>query len=260
MKYHYYSQGDSVLFNLKVVIVAIVFCCVCGFVGIKFFDELYGPGKGLESPNILVANEEAEEKISNDVSEEIKVKVSDAKRNKESDTPSNGSLPKTETNTLNIKGIDEVDPNIVNVGKVYASYNPEKVLNYLNTNGWVFYISGTEITSRYKGDVKGSIAGFTNYDTNEVYIRGSESSIRYCFLHEVGHVVDKMLNFPSYKSEWKTIYNEEKDKLSVFSYDGHYKSTPQEYFAEVYSESLINPVRCKNTAPKSYAYVKEVLK
>ena len=83
MKYHYYSQGDSVLFNLKVVIVAIVFCCVCGFVGIKFFDELFGPGKGLESPNILVANEETEEKISNDVSEEIKIKVSDAKRNKE---------------------------------------------------------------------------------------------------------------------------------------------------------------------------------
>lgn len=260
MKYHYYSQGDSVLFNLKVVIVAIVFCCVCGFVGIKFFDELFGPGKGLESPNILVANEEVEEKISNDVSEEIKVKVSDAKRNKESNTPYNGSLPKTETNTLNIKGIDEVDPNMVNVGKVYASYNPENVLNYLNTNGWVFYISGTEITSRYKGDVKGSIAGFTNYDTNEVYIRGSESSIRYCFLHEVGHVVDKMLNFPSYESEWKTIYNEEKNKLSVFSYDGHYKSTPQEYFAEVYSESLINPVRCKNTAPKSYYYIKEVLK
>lgn len=58
----------------------------------------------------------------------------------------------------------------------------------------------------------------------------------YLLLHEAGHIIDhKMLDNASESPEFQKIFEEEKNKISKTStYNGYAKTSPQEFFAEVF--------------------------
>ena len=136
----------------------------------------------------------------------------------------------------------------------YLNYLPKNLINAFHNGGYTICLSANNINTTY-ADTTASIQGIFIAPSKQIYIDNREVAVRNATLHEFGHAVDFMLGWTSSTEEWKIIFNEEKDRLNVYSADGHYKSTSTEYFAEVFQEALLRPDNCKSSVPKSYSYI-----
>ncbi len=77
-------------------------------------------------------------------------------------------------------------------------------------------------------------------------------------LHEMGHFVDFVNDYPSSSKEFQKIYKSEKKKAKSFYNSPSYTlSSPREYFAESFSTFYSNPAKLKSKCPKTYAYMEQ---
>lgn len=138
---------------------------------------------------------------------------------------------------------------------------PSSVLNAFQQDGWSIYVTDSDLDNRYYGGTYGKLAGITVYDDKSIYMEDSKSDINRALAHEFGHYLDSTSGFPSTTQQFMDIYNEEKYTFldSTSCGDGHEYSDPQEFYASVFSEAMINPEGCQSTAPKAYAYICDTL-
>lgn len=78
-------------------------------------------------------------------------------------------------------------------------------------------------------------------------------------LHEMGHFLDFVEDYPSSNKEFQKIYKSEKKKAKSFYNTPSYTlSSPKEYFAESFNLYYSDPAKLKSKCPKTYNYMNKV--
>ena len=94
-----------------------------------------------------------------------------------------------------------------------------------------------------------------NYSNHEIALQSARSSV---LLHELGHFANFLAGDKVGTSQWKSIYNAEKNK-----YDGYNKAyaikSASEYFAESYKDYKEHPSALRSKRPRTYQFVKSTI-
>lgn len=132
---------------------------------------------------------------------------------------------------------------------------------YISIGGKII-LTTEDIATKYYGSNKlGNIAGLHNGLTNELHIEDRESAIDRALIHEFGHVLDSLTGWSGvYGEDFKELYYEEKDNLIIDENSNHHKRNAQEFFAEVFRQSLINPERTRKCVPKTFNFINSKIK
>ena len=94
------------------------------------------------------------------------------------------------------------------------------------------------------------VCGITDTKNKRILIQAKESKFRRSVVHEIFHAYDDYLSFISESSEFKEIYEIEKE------HSIHYLSNVREYFAEACQEYIYHPDDLKANTPRTYEFVK----
>ena len=95
-----------------------------------------------------------------------------------------------------------------------------------------------------------------------------KNNVDYCFMHEIGHYVDRKTGYVSGSTEFKNIFNSEKSKYKGFYSDwnldsGNYARTrTSDYFAECFRDyyfSANSRSKLKANCPKSYSFIQKTI-
>lgn len=104
-------------------------------------------------------------------------------------------------------------------------------------------------------DKHASSTGVFSVKNHKIEIQSARSSV---LLHELGHFANFLAGDKVSTSEWKSIYNAEKNK-----YDGYNKAyaikSASEYFAESYKDYKENPSALRSKRPRTYQFVKSTI-
>lgn len=133
-----------------------------------------------------------------------------------------------------------------------CNYIPGPVLNAFDQLGFKIEI----------GNYNQSWAGLFNSQTGYIYIENNTSmDYVYVLSHEMGHFLDLLKNLSSETGEFRNVYNAERLKLSP-KYMGNYNyytTSPTEYYAECFSQYVIENPKLANSNPKTYSYLQSDL-
>lgn len=153
------------------------------------------------------------------------------------------------------------DKNIHNKGivyeKVWEAYDelPENIKEMLDDQHYKIYI-----VDPLDSEMDGYITlGRTHFMYGVIEISNKDLWVKRTTFHEVGHVIDDeiTITFASNSKEFKEIYEEEKEMLKYVVADNHeyFISTEMEYFAQAFSEYMINPECLKKFTPRTYKFI-----
>lgn len=159
---------------------------------------------------------------------------------------SRGSLPESETM--------KIDDSL----KEYLELVPEPVILAIQSEGYTIELvddPGKDYNIEH-------ISGLTIPELKEILIKNDEKKYRQAVVHEIFHAYDDTLNFISESDEFISIYNEEKEKMVVtgFISAGQYKVNEKEYFAEACQMWVYDKETLKESAPKTYDFINDLLK
>lgn len=97
--------------------------------------------------------------------------------------------------------------------------------------------------------------GVFSVKSHKIALQSARSSV---LLHELGHFANFIAGDKVGTSEWKSIYNAEKNK-----YDGYNKAyaikSASEYFAESYKDYKEHPSALRSKRPRTYQFVKSTI-
>lgn len=97
--------------------------------------------------------------------------------------------------------------------------------------------------------------GVFSVKSHKIALQSARSSV---LLHELGHFANFLAGDKVGTSEWKSIYNAEKNK-----YDGYNKAyaikSASEYFAESYKDYKEHPSALRPKRPRTYQFVKSTI-
>lgn len=138
---------------------------------------------------------------------------------------------------------------------------PDKILSlYFEQQGRIL-ITDKDISQVYYSEYDwGNVVGIHDSIKNIIYISNSKYAIDYALIHEFGHVLDNLTGWSSMEDDFVNIFNKEKETFNVDSVDEHYKENEREFFAEVFQEYIINPEKCKKSAPYAFDFIDKKLK
>jgi len=104
-------------------------------------------------------------------------------------------------------------------------------------------------------DKNAEATGVFSVKSHKIALQSARSSV---LLHELGHFANFLAGDKVGTSEWKSIYNAEKDK-----YDGYNKAyaikSASEYFAESYKDYKEHPSALRAKRPRTYQFVKSTI-
>ena len=104
-------------------------------------------------------------------------------------------------------------------------------------------------------DKNAEATGVFSVKSHKIALQSARSSV---LLHELGHFANFLAGDKVGTSEWKSIYNAEKDK-----YDGYNKAyaikSASEYFAESYKDYKEHPSALRSKRPRTYQFVKSTI-
>lgn len=104
-------------------------------------------------------------------------------------------------------------------------------------------------------DKNAEATGVFSVKSHKIALQSARSSV---LLHELGHFANFIAGDKVGTSEWKSIYNAEKDK-----YDGYNKAyaikSASEYFAESYKDYKEHPSALRSKRPRTYQFVKSTI-
>lgn len=131
---------------------------------------------------------------------------------------------------------------------------PENLIKDFEEKGWKAYVTDRDIDSLFfYGD--SSSLGTALFDRKEIWLSNRISS-NDTIVHEFGHYIDGANSDASFKEEFVVLHSEEVNSFSSYhkTASKNYDS-PYEYFAEAYSEMILNPETFKKNCPKTYDYI-----
>lgn len=104
-------------------------------------------------------------------------------------------------------------------------------------------------------DKNAEATGVFSVKSHKIALQSARSSV---LLHELGHFANFLAGDKVGTSQWKSIYNAEKDK-----YDGYNKAyaikSASEYFAESYKDYKEHPAALRSKRPRTYQFVKSTI-
>lgn len=104
-------------------------------------------------------------------------------------------------------------------------------------------------------DKNAEATGVFSVKNHKIALQSARSSV---LLHELGHFANFIAGDKVGTTEWKSIYNAEKDK-----YDGYNKAyaikSASEYFAESYKDYKEHPSALRSKRPRTYQFVKSTI-
>lgn len=104
-------------------------------------------------------------------------------------------------------------------------------------------------------DKNAEATGVFSVKSHKIALQSARSSV---LLHELGHFANFLAGDKVGTSEWKSIYNAEKNK-----YDGYNKAyaikSASEYFAESYKDYKEHPSALRSKRPRTYQFVKSTI-
>lgn len=138
----------------------------------------------------------------------------------------------------------------------YIDKVPDHVLNAIRSIGYEM-----ELVEEAGADFQLiGVCGVTNTNDKRILIQAKESKFRRSVVHEIFHAYDDYLSFISESSEFKKIYESEKEKFKVCDYHStHYLSNVREYFAEACQEYIYHPDDLKINTPKTYEFIEDCI-
>ena len=151
---------------------------------------------------------------------------------------------------------------------LYKQYNkiPQNVRLFLENNGWTIYLTTNKLGPIYYPNQNMSIQGITDFTPKIIYIENRQKACENAIVHEIGHAIDNMLGkgtsfgFISYSNDFRTIFIEESSNFVEVNGNGkHAKSSPMEYFAEAFNQTILYPESCKKHSPKTYEYIMNII-
>lgn len=140
--------------------------------------------------------------------------------------------------------------------KDVVSLVPNEILSRMEEDGWKIIITNQRnLEKEYNFDFE--IYGLTDFSKKEILIYANPFAIKYSIPHEIGHYVDSVLEFISQSSEWKDIFNKEKEDVSKMKGDlkNNYfilYDTPEEFFAECFGAYLLMSNNDKEMLKRSH--------
>lgn len=104
-------------------------------------------------------------------------------------------------------------------------------------------------------DKNAEATGIFSVKSHKIALQSARSSV---LLHELGHFANFLAGDKVGTSQWKSIYNAEKNK-----YDGYNKAyaikSASEYFAESYKDYKEHPSALRSKRPRTYQFVKSTI-
>lgn len=104
-------------------------------------------------------------------------------------------------------------------------------------------------------DKNAEATGVFSVKSHKIALQSARSSV---LLHELGHFANFLAGDKVGTSQWKSIYNAEKNK-----YDGYNKAyaikSASEYFAESYKDYKEHPSALRSKRPRTYQFVKSTI-
>ncbi len=125
--------------------------------------------------------------------------------------------------------------------------DPNLVQTFVD-NGWRIILTTTSLDTLVFGGTTEGVEGATYFPQKTVYVHAGEYS--YCVVHELGHFLDYVNGFASYTSGFGGIYYAEAANLTEYG-----KTSPTEFFAEVYSYLVLDPNTVYTYCPYAAEFV-----
>ena len=126
------------------------------------------------------------------------------------------------------------------------------LVNEAVNNGWKVILTSYDLNELLFGGETEGVEGCTYFPTDDsdgvIYVHAGEYS--YCVIHEFGHVLDCLCNFPSQSSEFKDIYDSEAGELTDYAGE-----SPLEFFAETFMYSMLQPDTTLTACPRAYNFI-----
>lgn len=122
-------------------------------------------------------------------------------------------------------------------------------------NGWSIKVSAQRLHNKY--GYSGLIAGMADTSNKTLWIDNRQGCVKRALLHELGHAIDSLHNWPSGTQSFGMVFNAEMynftDATSIG--DGHEYSNAHEYFASVFHNIILDEERIKQQVPETYAFL-----
>ncbi|MCR5108123.1 MAG: hypothetical protein K6B28_08155 [Lachnospiraceae bacterium] len=128
------------------------------------------------------------------------------------------------------------------------SSEQSSVMDSFLSSGWKIILTSADLDELLFNGQTENVAGCTYSSRKEIYVESGDSS--YCVIHEIGHYIDYVLNYASQTEEFQSIYAKESGNLTDYG-----TTSAEEFFAEVYMYSLLEPETTAEKCPLAYAYV-----
>lgn len=115
------------------------------------------------------------------------------------------------------------------------------------------------------------VAGTIDYYDKNIYVTKKENNEKteHILYHEIGHIMDEYdesdghhdisIRRYSSTSEFKKIFEQEKNSISEYSKEKFFKKQIDEYFAECIAIYVEQPDKLKEFAPLTYEYLDKIL-
>ena len=104
-------------------------------------------------------------------------------------------------------------------------------------------------------DKNAEATGVFSVKSHKIALQSARSSV---LLHELGHFANFLAGDKVGTSEWKSIYNAEKNKYDGYNKEYAIKSA-SEYFAESYKDYKEHPSALRSKRPRTYQFVKSTI-
>ena len=99
-----------------------------------------------------------------------------------------------------------------------------------------------------------SYTGYTDCRNQTITMKYQSDAI----YHELGHFLAFIAGNADYTSEWRAIYQAEKNKYTKFN-KGYVCATQYEYFAESYKDYVLSKTELRQQRPQTYQYIVKTL-
>lgn len=157
-------------------------------------------------------------------------------------------------NFLKISG--NIDEENIEYAKSEIELLPNSLIETFSKNGWNIFITTENINQKYFGGKYDNVMGVTITAKNEIYIQNRKKSIQNSIVHEFGHFLDCINDFPSLNEEFSEIYNEEASTFKSRISNSSCVRDEMEFFAHTFYYLIKDSSKC---TPRAAEYVQRYM-
>lgn len=136
------------------------------------------------------------------------------------------------------------------------AYVPDNITRKFYAEHWGFSLTADNLSDRFFGGAYAYVRAVTEKEKKTIWMAQNDEAIRQSAVHELGHYVDMSLDWAHEKDDFIAIFRSEK---YAFNGSAQSSSSPVEFFAEAFQETILHPESVQQNAPQTYAYMTSVI-